>query len=189
MQHQLAKKKKFSQNWRKQKARIGKLHLKIKNSRHDFQHKTSTALSKNHALIVVEDLKVVNMSKSAKGTIEQPGSNIRAKSGLNKAILDQGWSEFVRQLEYKAHWQGYQVHKVNPRYTSQRCNECGHTEKDNRVSQSDFECQACGHKANADVNAAKNILAAGLAVLACGEAALAASVKQEPQLTKQLVAA
>jgi len=189
LQRRLAKKKKFSQNWRKQKARIGRLHLKIKNARHDFQHKTSTALSKNHALIVVEDLKVVNMSKRAKGTLERPGSNVNAKSGLNKAILDQGWSEFVRQLEYKALWQGHQVHKVNPRHTSQQCNECGHTEKDNRLSQSDFKCKRCHHTANADVNAAKNILAAGLAVLACGEAALAASVKQEPQLTKQLVAA
>lgn len=189
LQRRLARKQKFSQNWRKQKAKIGKLHLKIKNSRHDFQHKTSTLLSKNHALIAIEDLKVVNMSKSGKGTIEQPGRNIKAKSGLNKAILDQGWSEFVRQLEYKAAWQGCIIQKVNPQYTSQRCNECGHTEKGNRLSQSDFNCMACGHTANADINAAKNILAAGLAVLACGEAALAASVKQEPQMTKQLVAA
>ena len=189
LQRQLANKQRFSQNWRKQRVKVGKLHLKIKNSRHDFQHKTSTALSKNHALIVIEDLRVVNMSKSAKGTIDQPGRNVKAKAGLNKAILDQGWSEFVRQLEYKSLWQGHQVHQVNPRYTSQQCHACGHTEKANRPSQSDFECKRCHHKANADVNAAKNILAAGLAVLACGEAALAASVKQEPQLTKQLVAA
>lgn len=188
LQRQLAKKKRFSHNWRKQKARIGKLHLIISNSRRDFQHKTSTALSKNHALIVVEDLKVVNMSKSAKGTIEQQGNNVTAKAGLNKAILDQGWSEFVRQLDYKAVWQGHLVHKVNPAYTSQRCNECGHTEKDNRMSQSDFQCKKCAHQANADVNAAKNIVAAGLAVIACGEAAVAASVKQEPQQIKQLIA-
>ena len=189
LQRQLAKKEKFSQNWRKQKTKISKIHLKIKNSRHDFQHKASTALSKNHALIVVEDLRVVNMSKSAKGAVEQPGRNVKAKAGLNKAILEQGWSEFVRQLEYKTSWQGNQVHKINPRYTSQQCNECGYTEKDNRLSQSDFQCKSCGHKTNADLNAAKNILAAGLAVLACGEEALASSVKQEPQPTKQLVAA
>ena len=189
LQRRLSRKEKFAQNWRKQKVKIGKLHLKIKNSRHDFQHKISTTLSKNHALIVVEDLKVVNMSKSAKGTLGQPGRNVKAKSGLNKAILAQGWSEFVRQLEYKAAWHGHQVQKVNPMYTSQQCNACGHIEKANRSSQSDFVCQSCGHTANADINAAKNILAAGLAVSACGEGALAPSVKQEPQLTKQLVAA
>ena len=145
LQRRLAKKKRFSQNWRKQKVKIGKLHLKIRNTRHDFHHKTSTALSKNHALIVVEDLKVVKMSKGAHGTLEQPGRYVKAKSGLNKAILDQGWSEFVRQLEYKAVWQGHIVQKINPAYTSQQCNNCGHTEKGNRLSQSDFNCQSCGY--------------------------------------------
>jgi putative transposase len=180
IQKHLAKKKKFSQNWRKQKAKIGKLHLKIKNSRHDFQHKTSTALSKNHAMIVIEKLKVLNMSKSAKGTLGQPGRNIKAKAGLNKAILDQGWSEFVKQLDYKMKWQGHHLYKVNPAYTSQQCNNCHNIDKGNRRSQSEFWCVACNHTANADVNAAKNILAAGLAVLACGETANAASTKQEP---------
>jgi len=179
-QKRLAKKVKFSENWKKQKKRIRKIHRKIANIRRDFLHKLSTQLCKSHALIVVEKLKITNMSKSAKGTLEQPGKNVNAKSGLNKSILDQGWGEFRRQLEYKLNWLGGIFQKVNPRYTSQTCNVCKHIDPLNRQSQERFECQCCGYTANADINAAKNILAAGLAVLACGEAALAASMKQEP---------
>ncbi len=92
-----------------------------------------------------------------------------AKSGLNRSILDQGWYEMHRQLEYKQLWRGGQVLAVPPAYTSQRCAYCGHTAKENRLSQSKFRCQVCGYTANADVNGARNILAAGHAVLACGE--------------------
>ncbi len=108
------------------------------------------------------------MSKSAAGTVSQPGRNVRAKSGLNRSILDQGWYEMRRQLEYKELWRGGQILAVPPAYTSQRCACCGHKAKENRPSQSKFECQACGYAANADVNGARNILAAGHAVLACG---------------------
>ncbi len=179
-QKKLAKKKRFSQNWRKLQKRIQKLHRKTANCRHDFLNKLSTLLSKSHALIVLEDLKISNMSKSAKGSIDAPGTNVKAKSGLNKSILDQGWGEFKRQLEYKLDWLGGILVKVNPKHTSQRCNVCGHTEKANRLSQSEFKCLACGHLENADINAAKNILAAGHAVLACGETGLPDSMKQEP---------
>ncbi|MDZ8606019.1 transposase, partial [Escherichia coli] len=89
--------------------------------------------SKNHAMIVIEDLKVSNMSKSAAGTVSQPGRNVRAKSGLNRSILDQGWYEMHRQLEYKQLWRGGQVLAVPPAYTSQRCAYCGHTAKENRL--------------------------------------------------------
>ena len=109
------------------------------------------------------------MSKSAAGTVSQPGRNVRAKSGLNRSILDQGWYEMRRQLEYKQLWRGGQVLAVPPAYTSQRCACCGHTAKENRLSQSKFRCRACGYTANADVNGARNILAAGHAVLACGD--------------------
>ncbi|EFH4874298.1 transposase, partial [Escherichia coli] len=87
-------------------------------------------------MIVIEDLKVSNMSKSAAGTVSQPGRNVRAKSGLNRSILDQGWYEMRRQLEYKQLWSGGQVLAVPPAYTSQRCACCGHTAKENRLSQS-----------------------------------------------------
>ena len=109
-------------------------------------------------MIVIEDLKVASMSKSAAGTTSQPGRNVRAKSGLNRSILDQGWFE-LRQLEYKQAWRGGQVLAINPAYTSQQCACCGHTAKDNRQTQSQFKCAACGYEANADVNGARNILA------------------------------
>jgi len=160
-QHHLARKVKFSQNWKKQQARIRRIHIKIANCRHDFLHKHSTEISKNHAVIVVEDLQVAHMSKSAKGTLEEPGHNVKAKSGLNKAILDQGWGMFRRLLTYKQAWRGGEVIAVNPRYTSQRCAVCGHVSAKNRVQQVLFSCQTCGHSYHADVNAARNILALG----------------------------
>ena len=181
LQRQLSRKVKFSNNWWKQKRKIQKLHAHIKNIRRDYLHKVTTTISKNHAMIVIEDLKVSNMSKSAAGTVSQPGRNVRAKSGLNRSILDQGWYEMRRQLEYKQFWRGGQVLAVPPAYTSQRCSCCGHTAKENRLSQSQFRCQVCGYTANADVNGARNILAAGHAVLACGEMVQSGrSVKQEP---------
>ena len=106
LQRQLKNKIKFSKNWQKLQAKIAKLYHKIANCRKDFLHKISSTISKNHAMICVEDLQVSNMSKSAKGTVEQPGTNVKQKSGLNRAILDQGWYEFRRQLEYKSAWRG-----------------------------------------------------------------------------------
>lgn len=179
-QRQLAKKKKFSNNWKKQAHKVREWYRKIANVRHDFLHKHSTTLSNNHAMIVVEDLKITNMSHSAKGTIELPGKKVKAKSGLNKSILDQGWGTFKRLLKYKLEWAGGIFLKVNPKYTSQRCSHCGFTVKENRITQSFFCCQSCGYQDNADTNAAKNILAAGHAVLACGDVALVVSMKQEP---------
>ncbi|MCQ1958157.1 RNA-guided endonuclease InsQ/TnpB family protein [Escherichia coli] len=181
LQRQLSRKVKFSNNWQKQKRKIQRLHSRIANIRRDYLHKVTTTVSKNHAMIVIEDLKVSNMSKSAAGTVSQPGRNVRAKSGLNRSILDQGWYEMRRQLEYKQLWRGGQVLAVPPAYTSQRCACCGHTAKENRLSQSQFRCQVCGYTANADVNGARNILAAGHAVLACGEMVQSGrSLKQEP---------
>ncbi|EMD1498547.1 transposase, partial [Proteus mirabilis] len=156
LQRKLSRKIKFSANWQKQKRKIQRLHTHIAN------------ISKNHAMIVIEDLKVSNMSKSAKGTTERHGRNVKAKSGLNRSILEQGWYEMRRQLEYKQLWRGGQVVAIPPAYTSQKCACCGHTAKENRQSQSQFECLECGYTANADINGARNILAAGHAVLACG---------------------
>jgi len=186
-QRALSRKIKFSQNWKKQKSKIGMLHQTIANIRKDYLHKTTTIISQNHALIVIEDLQVKNMSKSASGDLNQPGRNVKAKSGLNRSILDQGWFEFRRQLEYKQNWAGGEVIAVPPQYTSQRCSCCGSVSKENRKTQAKFACIVCGYQANADVNAAMNILAAGHAVIACGEVAQSgASVKQEPaESTKQ----
>ena len=164
-QRSLSKKKKFSENWKNQKTKIQKIHSKICNIRGDFQHKLSTHLSKNHAMIVTEGLKISNMSKSASGTTEKSGKNVRAKSALNRAILDQGWSEFKRQIKYKLEWLGRVYVEVNPSYTSQKCSSCANIDKKSRLGQSKFSCISCGHTENADINAAKNILAAGHAVV------------------------
>jgi putative transposase len=169
LQRELARKQKFSGRWKKQKSRIARMYRKIADVRNDFLHKASTKLCKNHALICVEDLKIVNMTKSAKGTSASPGKHVAAKSGLNKAILDQGWGEFRRQLAYKLAWSGGTLIRVDPKNTSRKCAACGHTEKENRISQAKFVCRRCGHADNADHNAARNILAAGLVVYARGE--------------------
>lgn len=161
-QRKLSRKVKFSKNWQKVRKQLQKIHRKVTHARHDYLHKISTEISKSHAMIYVEDLKVAQMSKSAKGTQEEPGKHVKAKSGLNKSILDQGWSVFKEQLKYKSEWLGGEVKEVPAAYTSQICSSCGHKEKENRQSQSEFKCLSCGLEINADINAAKNILAAGL---------------------------
>lgn len=105
-QRALARKVKFSANWQMQKAKINRLHTRIANIRRDYLQKASDRLSKNHAMIVIEDLKVGSMSRSAKGDQKNPGVNVKAKSGLNRSILDQGWFEFRRQLTYKQTFRG-----------------------------------------------------------------------------------
>ena len=165
LQRQLKNKVKFSQNWQKLKAKIAKLHHKIANCRKDFLHKISTKISKNHAMIYIEDLQVSNMSKSAKGTAETPGKNVAAKSGLNQAILDQSWFEFRRQLDYKTQWQGGFLVAVPAQNTSRTCPCCGHVAKENRQTQANFECVECGYTENADVVGAMNVLARGRAIV------------------------
>jgi putative transposase len=193
-QKSVPRKKKGSCNRRKAITRLGNLHRRIARSRADWLHKLSTGLVASHPVIALEDLRVAAMSASARGTANRPGSRVRQKAGLNRGILDAAWAEFRRQLEYKTAAVGGELIAVNPAFTSQRCSCCGHTDKGNRTTQSSFICLACGHAENADVNAAKNILAAGHAVWldrakACGEdvrpakperAERAASVKQEP---------
>lgn len=100
-QKKLSRKVKFSQNWKKEKAKVQKIQIGVTNARKDFLHKITTTISKNHALVCIEDLQVSNMSKSASGTKEKPGKNVRQKSGLNRSILDQGWGMFRSQLAYK----------------------------------------------------------------------------------------
>ncbi len=165
LQKQFKNKTKFSKNWQKLKAKISKLHHKISNIRKNHLHQISSTISKNHAIVCVEDLKVANMSKSAKGTAEQPGKNVAAKSGLNRAILDQAWSEFRRQLDYKLLWNGGHLIAVPPQNTSRCCPACGHTSKDNRQTQENFECVDCGYQNNADVVGAINVLKRGQEIL------------------------
>ena len=188
-QRAMSRKVKFSSNWKKAKARVQRLHARIGNVRRDYLHQATSAISQNHAMVCIEDLQVRNMSKSAVGSAEQPGKQVRAKSGLNKAILDQGWFEFRRQLDYKLAWNGGLLIAVPPQNTSRTCPACGHVSADNRRTQARFACVQCGYEENADVVGAINILARGHRVAACGEAVSqarpararrAASVKQEP---------
>jgi putative transposase len=179
-QQALSRKKKFSNNWKKAKAKVQRIHVHIANARRDYLHKTSTTISKNHAMVVVEDLQVSNMSRSAAGTIEQPGRKVKQKSGLNRSILDQGWAEFRRQLEYKVLWQGGLFLAVPAMNTSRTCPQCGHVSKDNRKSQAVFACVKCGYSENADLVAAINILRAGHARLACEVNGEVSRQQQEP---------
>ena len=178
VQRQLARKVKFSSNWRKTKAKINKLHRKISRIRHDLLHKLSTIISKNHAVIVFEKLLVKNMSKSAKGDIENHGKMVKQKSGLNKSILDQGWGKLIELTTYKQVWRNGQTIKVNPAGTSQTCACCGHKDRANRLTQAVFRCIKCDHTMNADDNASLNIEAAGHVVLAGGAPALASALKR-----------
>ena len=185
LQKDLARKSKFSRNWQKQKAKVGKLHTQIANIRKDFVHKITTAISKSYAYVALEALKVKNMSKSAKGTITEPGKKVKQKSGLNRSILDQGWGMFRQFLAYKLNYNyGTELIEVNPQYTSQRCSSCGHTHADNRKNQAGFSCVECGLTMNADLNASLNIRTAGLAGIACGVDGMPsiqnATLKQEP---------
>jgi len=164
-QQAMSRKVKFSNNWKKAKARVQRIHSRIGNARRDFLHKASTAISKNHAMVCIEDLQVRNMSKSAAGTADAPGRNVRAKSGLNKSILDQGWFEFRRQLDYKLAWKGGHLIAVPPQNTSRTCPGCGHVSADNRQTQARFVCVACGYENNADVVGAINILSRGIQLL------------------------
>lgn len=184
LQRRVKNKKRFSKNWLKQKRRISKIHHHIANVRKDYLHKHSTRLAKNHRLVVLEKLKIANMTRSAKGTIENPGKNVKAKSGLNRSILDQGWFSFKVMLEYKLGWSGGRLISVPAQFTSQTCLCCGKRSPHNRQSQSKFECQTCGYAENADVNAARNILAEGLSVMACGGVPVRDPLKQETLFAK-----
>ena len=163
----LSRKCKRSNNCKKAKARVDRIENRIANARKDYLHKLSTQLCKTHAAICVEDLKVKNLSRSAKGSVEKPGRNVKAKSKLNHAILDQGWGEFRRQLAYKTEWNGGTFVAVPPANTSRTCPCCGHVSARNRLSQARFQCVSCGFEAHADQVGAINVRRAGLARIAC----------------------
>ena len=142
--------------------RAAKASRQLANFRHNSLHHIAGDLTAKHRIIVVEDLQIKNMTRSGKGTEEKPGANVRAKAGLNRAILQNNWGMLRGIVEYKAQWRGGKVLKVPPHHTSQRCSQCGHVSEENRQTREKFSCQKCGHCENADINAAKNILALGL---------------------------
>ncbi len=154
-QKSLSRKQKGSANRRKARQALARTHFRIANLRKDVLHKVTTGLTKSHGRIVIEDLHVKNMTQ------RRSGKGKAAKSGLNRAILDAGFGEFRRMLEYKGQLYGCEVVAVSPQYTSQRCSACGFVDAKNRPTQERFKCLSCGHEENADINAAKNILVAG----------------------------
>ncbi len=184
LQRQLARAQKGSNRRGRVKTQVARIKAREADRRGDWVEKTSTDLSRRFDVIRVEDLHTAGMTRSARGTIAEPGRNVRAKAGLNRGILANGWGALVARLEDKAPGR---VEKVNPAYTSLTCNACKHIARESRKNQADFECVACGHQDNADVNAARTVAerstAAGRAVAARGDRVrLARSVKREPQL-------
>ncbi len=151
-----------SKNREKALARLRKAYAKLRNFRTNALHQLSQRLVRRYGTIVVEDLKITNMTKRAVGTIEQPNLRSAAKRGLNRVIIKQAWGAFFRMLEYKCAWYGRTFIKVDPKNTSRSCPQCNHTHKDNRKSQAVFQCVACGYKNNADIVGAINILRRGL---------------------------
>jgi putative transposase len=158
LQQSVSRKQRNSANRRKAVARLGACHRRMAAMRRDFLHQETTKLACNHALIAIEDLAVRAMTASAAGTAEAPHRKVRAKAGLNRAILRNGWATARSMLQYKAAWRGVALVAVPPAFTSQACSACGHTAADSRKTQALFQCVACGHTDNADRNAAKNVL-------------------------------
>lgn len=142
---------------------IVRLRRKEANIRKNTAHQVSRWLVNRYDLICMEDLKVSQMMRSAKGTMDRPGRNVAAKAALNNAIADSGWAMLARYISYKAEDAGRDVVLVDPRHTSTTCSNCGNNNRANRPTQARFHCKNCGTETNADVNAARNILRAGLA--------------------------
>lgn len=178
LQRKLARAKRGSNRRRKVKLSAARLGARETDVRKDWCEKASTDIARRFDLIRVEDLRILNMIRSAAGTMDSPGRNVRAKASTNREIIRSGWGILVSRLEEKAPGR---VERINPAYTSQRCSACGHVDPKSRKSQADFRCTACNFACNADVNAAINI-AAGHAVTARGGLALAGPANREPQL-------
>jgi Putative transposase DNA-binding domain/Probable transposase/Helix-turn-helix domain len=157
LQRHLARKIKHSSNWRKLKQKIARLRHHEANARKDWLHQLSTEIATSHGIGKLEKLRIKNMSASAAGTVEEPGRNVAAKSGLNRSILDQGWGMFADMLGYKFPAEGGERQFAAPPYTSQGCRMCGVVDPASRVCQDKFVCTACGHTEHADTNAAGNI--------------------------------
>jgi len=181
LERKLARAKRGSRRRDRVRLALARLRARERDRRKDWAEKASTDLARRFDLIRVEDLQITNMTRSARGTQDNPGRNVRAKARLNRGILRSGWGLLVRRLEQKAPGR---VEKIRPAFTSQRCSACGQVDPRSRESQAAFRCTACGYACHADVNAATNI-AAGHAVTARGGDGVARPVNREPQLLLQ----
>ena len=154
----IARRKRGSRRYVQQRARLARLQARAARIRKDWLHRASTNIADRFGIVVIEALKIKNMTASARGSLEQPGRNVRAKAGLNRSILEQGWHAFEVMLAYKLEERGGTLIKVTPAFTSQTCSACGAIDARSRESQASFDCVHCGYRAHADVNAAINIL-------------------------------
>jgi putative transposase len=152
-----SRRKRGSVRQAKAQRRVAKLKAKVARIRKHWAHECTTAITRNYSTVVVERLRTKNMTASAAGTIAAPGKNVAQKRGLNRVILNVGWHQIETMLAYKA----ARLVKVDPAYTSQTCSSCGTVDSKSRESQAVFCCQHCGHRDNADRNAAVNILNRG----------------------------
>lgn len=161
LQRKLSRAKKGSKGFRKKKDTLAREEHRNRIRNRNATHRITTPIVRGHGLIAVEDLPIQNMTRSASGTMEEPGKGVAQKRGLNRSIREQAWGIFLGQLTYKAAWAGREVVKVAPHHTSRRCSACGVVDGSQRKGEL-YACRKCGLRIDADVNAAVNILRAGL---------------------------
>ena len=181
LQRRVSRAKRGSASRRKKVRALAKEWQRIAERDRGDQHQLAAAIIRDYDFIAVEDLQIRNMVRSAAGTVEEPGHNVAAKSGLNRSILDQSWGRLYQKLEYKASSAGALFVRVPPQRTSQTCAECGVIDPTSRRSQAVFICTSCGHVANADVNAAAVILHRGLDALGLAECSARAPCRMHEQ--------
>lgn len=185
-QREAARKKRGSKNKAEALIRVAKLHRKVRRQRDYFLHVESGYYAKNHGVVVLEKLNVRGMTASARGAVDEPGVNVAQKRGLNRSILDVGWSRFADLCRYKSAWSGGEVREVVAAYSSQTCSSCGHCCKESRPSQAVFSCVKCGHAENADVNASKVVLSRGThGEAGCGGSATRRPAKQQLRVVRR----
>lgn len=176
-----SRRKRGSKRHAKAQIRVRKLYAKQARIRKDWAHRLTTDITRQYGTVIIERLRTKEMTKSARGTVEQPGKNVAQKRGLNRAIQTAGWHILEKMLSYKA----FRLIKVNPAYSSQTCSSCGTVDSKSRKNQASFVCTSCGYRDNADRNAAAVILQRGntalLDVEGCGCAPVEASNCGQPR--------
>ena len=172
LQRQAARRVKGSERQQRTYAKMAKLKRHLARRRIAATHKATTRIATTFSLVAIEDLHLKGMTASAKGTLAEPGRNVRAKAGLNRALLARAHGDFRRMLTYKCERSGAKLVAVHPAHTSQTCSRCQHRAAENRKSQAVFHCVNCGLEINADLNAAINIREAGSAPPAQGGSGL-----------------
>ena len=162
VQQRLSRCKKGGHRWRKRRAVLANQQHRERIRNRNECHRITTELVRRFGLIALEDLAIKNMTRSASGTLENPGKNVRQKAGLNRSINEQTWGMIRHQIAYKAEWAGREMVVIDPRFTSQRCSECGAVSAEHRQRKR-YNCADCGMTEDADVNAARNVLHKALA--------------------------